>query len=96
MHFTAEDFHLDALLFISVYSGIKCWPSVLDVTIIRVLPRYFRNSSLFTFIFKNSPPARCVSAANQLCKDAIIFSKPISSFLEQILRKSVTFLYQFI
>jgi hypothetical protein len=64
--------YLDASFFISVYSGLKCHPSLLDTTGIRVLPRNFRNSSLFTATCKNSPSARCVSAANRVCTDIAI------------------------
>jgi hypothetical protein len=77
--------HLDALFFISVHSGLKCWPSVLDTTGIRVPSRYVRNSSLFTAACENSPSARCVTAANRVCKDTDIFRKPVTS-LKQILR----------
>jgi len=35
-------------IFISVYSGLKCSPSLLDITCIRGLPRTCRNSSLCT------------------------------------------------
>jgi hypothetical protein len=48
-------------------------------------PRNFRSSPPFTATCKNSTSARCVSAANLLCKDVNIFSKTIS-FLKQILR----------
>ena len=57
---------------------------ILDITGIRGLPRKFRNSSLFTANCKTSPSARCVSAANRLCKDVDIFRKPINT-LKQIL-----------
>jgi hypothetical protein len=40
--------HLDAVFFISVYSGLKCCRYLLDATGIRVLARNFTNSSLFT------------------------------------------------
>jgi hypothetical protein len=94
-HVTYEDFlkfiklrslhgrrlYQDALFFISVYSGLKCCPSLLDTTGIRVLARNFRNSCTC----KNSPSARCVSAANRVCTDIDIFRKPIIS-LKQILR----------
>jgi hypothetical protein len=47
--FTLHDrrFYLSAPLFISVYTGLKCCPSPLDTIRIPVLPRNFRNSSLF-------------------------------------------------
>jgi hypothetical protein len=57
----------------------------LDATGIRVLPRNFRNSFLFTATFKNFPSSRCVSAANRVCKDICILRKPSIS-LKQILR----------
>ena len=76
--------YLDALFFISVYSGLKCCPSVLDISGVRDFPRNFRNSSPLTPIFKNSPSARYVSAANHVCEDVDILRKPIAS-LKQIL-----------
>jgi hypothetical protein len=77
--------HLDALFFIAVYSVLKCCSSLLDITSIRVFPR-FRNSSLFTATCKDSPSARCVSAVNCVCsKDVDTFRKTIIS-LKQILR----------
>jgi hypothetical protein len=76
--------HLDALFLISVYSGLKCCPSLLDTTGIRVPSRNVRNSSLFTVTCTNSPTARCVTAANRVCKDVDIFRKPITS-LKQFL-----------
>jgi hypothetical protein len=63
---------LDALFLISVYSGLKCCPSLLDTTGIRVPSRSVRNSSLFTATCTNSPTARCVTAANRVCKDVEI------------------------
>jgi hypothetical protein len=77
--------HLDALFFISVYSGLKCCPSVLDTMGIRAPSRNVRNSSLFTATCRNCPSARCVTAANYVCKATVIFGKPITS-LKQILR----------
>ena len=72
--------HLDALFFISVCpAGLIYWPSVLDITGIRVLPRNLRNSSLFTATSKISPSSRRVSATNHLCNDVRILSKPIDS-----------------
>jgi hypothetical protein len=75
----------DALYFIAVYSGLKCCPSLLDTTGVRVLPCNFRNFSLFTANCQNSPSARCVSAANRECTDVDIFRKPVT-LLKQILR----------
>jgi ornithine cyclodeaminase/alanine dehydrogenase-like protein (mu-crystallin family) len=76
---------LEALFFISVYSGLKCCPSLLDTTGIRVSSRNVRNSSLFTATCKSSPTARCVTAANRVCKGTDIFRKTVTS-LKQILR----------
>jgi hypothetical protein len=50
---------------------------------IRVLPRNFRNSSLFTATCKNSPSARCVSAPNCVHRHRYLFRKPVIS-LKQI------------
>jgi hypothetical protein len=77
--------HLDALFFISVYSGWKCCPSLWDTPGIRVISRNFRTSSLFTDACENSPSARCVSAVNHAGKYIDIFRKPFTSF-KQILR----------
>jgi hypothetical protein len=70
--------------FISVHSGLKCCPFLLDITGVRVLRCNFRNPSLLIATCKNSQSAICVSAANQVCKDVSIFRKPIT-FLKQIL-----------
>jgi hypothetical protein len=88
-----EDFILMHYFFISVYSGMKFCPPLLDITGIPVLPCNFKNSSLFTATCKTSPSARCVSAANLLCQDVENTSKPTAS-VRQILRQCVTFLYQ--
>jgi hypothetical protein len=56
----------------------------LDTTGIQVLPRNFRNSSLFTATCTNSPSATGVSDANRVCTDIDIFRTPIIS-LKQIL-----------
>jgi hypothetical protein len=98
-HVTYEDFleflklrtphdrrlHLDALFCISVYSGLECCLSLLNATGVRVPSRNVRNSSLFTATCTNPPTARCVTAANRVCKAADIFRKPVTS-LKQILR----------
>ena len=63
---------------------------LLDNTGIRVCPRYFRNSSLFTVSCKILVFSMCV--CYQPCaKRPDIFRKPITS-LKQILASSVTFL----
>jgi hypothetical protein len=77
--------YLDAhFFFISVYSGLKCCPSVLDISVVRDFPRNIRNSYPLTATFKNSPSARYVSAANHVCKDVDVLRKEIAS-LQQIL-----------
>jgi hypothetical protein len=88
-------FHLDALFFISVYSGSKCYSPPLDNTGIRVLPCNFRNSSLLTVTCKTSPFASCVSAANRVCKDVHIFVESITQ-VKHILHHFVTFCEQLI
>jgi hypothetical protein len=59
------------------------------IIIIAITISIIRNSSLFTATRKNSPSARCVSAANRVCEDVDMFRKPTVS-LKQILRWSVT------
>ena len=71
---------LDALFFISVYSGLKHCPSLLDITGIQILPN-FRNSSLFTVTCKDSPSVGCVLATNLVCKDAAILFCLVCSVL---------------
>jgi len=85
--------YLDASRF--VYSDLKCWPCLLDVTCIPVLHRTFTNSSLFTATCKTSQSAKRVSAANHLCKNERVFRKHNAS-LKQILRQYVSYLYQLI
>jgi hypothetical protein len=46
---------------------------------------YYYYYYLFTAICKNSPTARCVTAANCVCKATDIFTKPVTS-LKQTLR----------
>jgi hypothetical protein len=60
-------------------------PFYSDNTGIRDLPRNFRNPFLFTATCNNSPSARCVLAANHVCRDVDIFRQNITS-LRQILR----------
>jgi len=67
-------------MFVSVYTGLKRCPSLLDITDIQVFPRNFRYSSLFSVTCKNCPSPGCVSAANRVCKNVDIFRKPITSF----------------
>jgi len=70
-------FHLHALFFIFTYSGLKCYLYLLDITRIRVLPRNFRSSSLFSVTCKISSSAMCISAANLVCKNVDICRKPL-------------------
>jgi hypothetical protein len=70
-------FHLRTLFFIFAYSGLKCHLYLLDITDIRVLPRNFRSSSLFSVTCKISSSAICISAANLVCKDVDICRKPL-------------------
>ena len=88
-HVSYEDFleflkthSLYCFFLISVFSGLKCCPSLLNSIGISVLSRNFRNSSLFTAACKNSPSAGCVSAANFVRKHVDIFKKPTASFKE--------------
>jgi len=83
--------HPDAVYFVSFYSVLNRFSSLLDVTGIRGLPHNFRNSSLITATCTNSSSAGCVSAAKLACKDVYSFRKHIAS-LKQILRSSVIFL----
>lgn len=76
--------YLDVIFFISVYLGLKCCQSVLDISGVRDFPRNFRNSSPLTATFKNSPSARYVSTANHVCEDVDILRKPTAS-LKQVL-----------
>jgi len=63
--------------FIPVYSGLNCFPSLLDIIGNRGFIRNFRNSSLFAATCKNSGSARGVSAANHVGKGADGFRKPL-------------------
>jgi len=71
-----QRFHFHALFFIFAYSGLKCYLYLLDITGIRVLPRNFRSSSLFSVTCKISSSAICISAANLVCKDVATCRKP--------------------
>jgi hypothetical protein len=75
---------LDALFLSSVYSGLKCCPSLLHATGIRVPLCNFRIHSWFFATSKNSPTARCVLAANHVFNYADFFRNPIA-LLKQIL-----------
>ena len=61
---TTQAIYFDVLFLISVYSGLKCCLSLLGTPGIRVLPRNFSSSVLFTATYKNSLCAGCVSAVS--------------------------------
>jgi hypothetical protein len=65
--------HFDALFLINIFSGAKCCPSDLETVGIRVPTRYIRNFTMFSFSSSHCPSARCVSAANAVCKATDIF-----------------------
>jgi hypothetical protein len=67
--------HFDALVLINAFIGSKYYPSVLEIFGIRVPTRNIRNFTTFNCSFSHCPSARCVSAANAICKSADIFSK---------------------
>lgn len=70
-------FYPDVIFFTSVYSGLKCYPFLLDITVIRAHPCNFRNTFPFTAICKNSPSAGRVLAANLECKISISLRNPL-------------------
>jgi hypothetical protein len=61
---------------LSVYSGSKVFPTVLKTVCVCVPNRYFRDLNLFYIDFtpRNSPSARCDSAANAIRRDSGIFN----------------------
>jgi hypothetical protein len=61
-----------------VYSGLRCYPPLLNITGSLVLPCKFKNSSVFTAFYNNSLSARYVSAANLVSKNVDISRKPIT------------------
>jgi hypothetical protein len=65
--------HSDALFLINVFSGAKCCSSVLETVGIRVPTRNIRNFTPFCCSPSHCPSARCVSAANAVCKCTDIF-----------------------
>jgi hypothetical protein len=80
----SEDGVLDALFLSSVYSGLKCCPSLLDTTSISVPLCNFRKHSLLFATSKNSPTARWVLAAN-LVFNYLISLGILITLLKQIL-----------
>jgi hypothetical protein len=67
--------HFDTFFLINVFNGAKYCPSILERVGIRVLTRKIRNFTTFSCSFSHFPSARCVSAANAVCKSKDIFSK---------------------
>jgi hypothetical protein len=67
--------HFDAVFLINVFSGTKQCQSVLETVGIRVPTRNIRNFNTFSCSLSHCPSARCVSAANAVCKYTDIFSK---------------------
>jgi hypothetical protein len=68
--------HLDTLFLINVFKNkISC--SISDTVNLRIPSRRIRDFSTFVVNhnFKVSPSARCVSAANAICKEIDIFNK---------------------
>jgi hypothetical protein len=67
--------HLDALFLIKVDLGSKFCPSVLEIAGLRVPDRYIRDFALFSVCSssRDSPPARCASVANVVCRDVYVF-----------------------
>jgi hypothetical protein len=70
---------LDALYFISAYSDLKFCQSVLDFTVIWVLPHNFRNVSLFVCYLQSCPSAICFWDNQLVHKDVDVLRKPVSS-----------------
>jgi hypothetical protein len=67
--------HIDALFLINAFCGTKNCPSVLETVGLRVPTRSIRNFTTFICTFSHCPSARCVSAANAVCKSIDIFRK---------------------
>jgi hypothetical protein len=67
--------HIDALFLINVFRGTKFCPSVLQAVGLRAPTRMIRNVSTFSCSSSHCPTARCVLAANSVCKFVDIFSK---------------------
>jgi hypothetical protein len=66
--------HTDALFLINVFRGTKFCPSVLEAVGLRVPTRKIGNFSMFSCSSSHCPTARCVSAANSVCKFVDILS----------------------
>jgi hypothetical protein len=66
--------HFNALFLINVFSGTKRCPCILK-TVSMCLPAWnIHNFTMFACSSTHCPSARCVSAANAVCKHADIFS----------------------
>ena len=64
-----------------------CWcycRSLLHITGISFCPPNVRNSLLFTVTCKDSFSARCVSAANIVCRDVDIFRKSLTLLIQVV------------
>jgi hypothetical protein len=71
--------HIDALFLINTFCGAKYCPSALETVGLRVSTRNIRNYNMFSCSVSHCPSARCVSAANAVCKSMDIFSKSSGS-----------------
>jgi hypothetical protein len=73
--------YLNALFFVQVYLGTKFCPSVLDTVGLQVPAQYIIEFSMFNVCCssKNCPSARCVSAANVVCRDIDVFGTKTAS-----------------
>jgi hypothetical protein len=69
--------HLDALFLINVFKNKISCSSIFYTVNLRIPVRRIRDFSTFVVNhnFKVSPSARCVSAANAMCKEIDIYSK---------------------
>jgi hypothetical protein len=65
--------HFDALFLINVFSGAKCCPYVLETVDLPVPIENTRDFTMFGCSSRHCPSARCISAANAVCKSTGIF-----------------------
>jgi hypothetical protein len=72
---------LHALFLINIFKAKINYPSILDSVGIRVSTRQIREFSTFSVssALKHSPSARCVIAANDVCRYLDVFHKTIST-----------------
>ena len=83
--------HLFFFIIIIIFNLLLCFlgcPFSLDAIGIRVLPHNLRSFSPFSITRTKCPSAKCICAANLVCKDVDIFMKRMT-YLIQILRQSV-------